>query len=81
MATIAEPFQLAVQFHQAGQRRHAESVLHDLLDQEPRHAPALHLLGTLAYEDGQLSAAADWFRQAVAAEPANAVFHSCLGAA
>ena len=41
----------------------------------------MHLLGLTAYEEGRPADAVDWFGKAAHADPAAALYATCLGAA
>jgi protein O-GlcNAc transferase len=62
-------------------RAAAERLLRGQADADPACGPALHLLGVLAYEGGRADEALGWFGRAARAEPSNAFYRSCLGAA
>src|SRR5437868_15195509 len=79
MATIAELFDLAVRHHRSGNLAQAEPLYRQVLQAEPAHAHALHLLGLLAYQTGAHEAANGLIRKAIALNPSVAVFHSNLG--
>jgi tetratricopeptide (TPR) repeat protein len=71
MAELAtEPnFDLAMRHHRAGRLKEADQLYRQILTQNPRHAPALHYLGVLAYQAGQNNAALDLIRRAIALAP------------
>jgi predicted O-linked N-acetylglucosamine transferase (SPINDLY family) len=79
--TAAAAFDLAARHFQAGSRPEAERALRALLAEAPDHAPALRLLGQMAYERGRPAEALAFFRRAADREPANATLHSLVGAA
>jgi tetratricopeptide (TPR) repeat protein len=63
-----------------GRLPEAERLYRRILAIDPAHAPALHLLGTLAREVGRLDVAAETIRKAIAIDPRKAAYHSNLGA-
>jgi tetratricopeptide (TPR) repeat protein len=63
-----------------GRLPEAERLYRRILTIDPTHAPALHLLGTLAREVGRLDVAAETIRKAIAIDPRQAAYHSNLGA-
>lgn len=65
----------AVRHHQAGQLPIAEAIYRQILDADPRHADALHLLGVLAHGAEHFQAAADLIGKAIAVDGARADFH------
>jgi Tfp pilus assembly protein PilF len=79
MATINELFELAVRYHRSGNLRQAEPLYRQVLQAEPAHAAAHHMLGRLAHQSGQHQAAIALIRQAVALDPADAIAHYNLG--
>jgi protein O-GlcNAc transferase len=81
MATTAETFQVAFTHHQAGELRQAEALYRQVLQVEPRHFDALHLLGLVAYQVGRHDAAVELIAQAIGMRGDRAIFHSNLGEA
>jgi predicted O-linked N-acetylglucosamine transferase (SPINDLY family) len=67
--------------YQAGDPATAARLCLQLLQQQPRCAEAVYLLGVINQEAGQWGPALDHYRQAVALAPDNAVFASTLGEA
>ncbi|HET7540000.1 MAG TPA: tetratricopeptide repeat protein [Polyangiaceae bacterium] len=76
----ASVFDIAVQFHRAGQVDRAELLYRRVLDQEPQHGDALFLLSVLALESGRAEEAAELLERAVRGAPDNAYYLSSLGA-
>ena len=72
---------MAKEHHYAGRMREAECLYLEVVEAEPRHADALHLLGVLAHQRGEQDAAVTWIRQALAARADFAHAHNTLGAA
>ena len=70
MNTIAELFQRAVQFHRGGNLGQAEPLYRQVLQADPTHAEAHHLLGLLAHQTGHHEPAIALLRQAIALNPA-----------
>jgi tetratricopeptide (TPR) repeat protein len=73
--------QEALSHHQAGRLSQAQRIYERILEAEPRHADALHLLGVAAHQSGAHRRAVDLISEALAAAPENAVFLSNLGEA
>jgi protein O-GlcNAc transferase len=71
----------AIRHHQSGQLQMAERLYRQILEEEPRHADALHLLGVIALQMGQHDSAIDLIRRAIAIDANAAPFHCNLGAA
>jgi tetratricopeptide (TPR) repeat protein len=65
--------------HRGAQVAEAELIYRKILAQQPTHADALHLLGMLKYQNGDLAVAIELIQKAIAASPNQAVFHSNLG--
>ncbi len=72
-------FEEGVALHQAGQLDEARAIYAALLEADPRHSGALHMLGLVAAETGDLPKAAALVSQAVALSPGNAGLHATLG--
>lgn len=64
--------------HKAGEFAKAEAAYKKALEQNPRDADALHLLGVLALRRGQLDLAEDLVRNALQALPASVVYLNTL---
>ncbi len=79
MTTISELLAAAVEHHQAGRLRPAEQLYRQILQADPRHADATHLLGVLAGQTGNHAAAVQWITAAIEINPLQAVFHVNLG--
>jgi predicted O-linked N-acetylglucosamine transferase (SPINDLY family) len=77
----AEMLDRALQHHRAGRVQEAEALYRQILQAQPRHPNALHLLGLIAHQVGQHGAAVDLISQAIAVNPAAAEFHNDLGEA
>jgi predicted O-linked N-acetylglucosamine transferase (SPINDLY family) len=65
-------YQQASGAHREGRFRQAELLYRQLLQQSPRHADALHMLGILCYQTERAAEAAELIAQAIALEPRNA---------
>src|SRR3990167_8392454 len=79
MAPMAEVFSLALQHHQAGRLPEAEALYRQILQAQPDHPDALHLLGMIAYQVGKHEVAVEYVKQAIALNPSVAEFHNNLG--
>src|SRR4051794_13857816 len=71
----------ALEHHRAGNLPQAEVMYRHVLENEPRNADALHLLGALAADAGHAEAGANLIRQAIAIVPNVGEFHRHLGEA
>jgi tetratricopeptide (TPR) repeat protein/ADP-heptose:LPS heptosyltransferase len=81
MTTVAQALDLALEHHRAGGLQQAEQLYWQILQVEPRHVDALHLLGVLAHQTGRNDLAIAYIGKAIAQNANRAPFHSNLGAA
>ena len=79
MTTLRELFRTAVRQHQSGQFSAAEQAYLQILQQNPRHAQSLHLLGVVELQTGRLADARNHIEQAIQVGPATAAFYGNLG--
>ena len=79
--TPQQALDLARAHHHAGRLGDAEAIYRQILAWAPNHADALHWLGVIALQVGQLEAAADFIQRAIAANAGVAAYHSNLGVA
>jgi predicted O-linked N-acetylglucosamine transferase (SPINDLY family) len=77
--TIEDALQIAVAHHQAGRWTEAEGLYRQVLAASPDHADALHLLGTLACQQGRTDLALELIGKAIALFPGAAPYHHNLG--
>jgi len=66
--------QKAAALHQAGQLKAAEGCYRQVLAQSPENAVALHNLGVVAIQEGDLQRAAPYFEHALKAAPDNVIY-------
>jgi len=64
--TIPQAMALATQLQGQGRLQQAENLLRQILQQQPQHPFALHLLGVIAHQAGNQPAAAELMRRAIA---------------
>ena len=64
--TIPQAMALATQLQGQGRLQQAEHLLRQILQQQPQHPFALHLLGVIAHQAGNQPAAAELMRRAIA---------------
>lgn len=79
MLNTAEAFRVASAHHQAGRLREAETAYRQILEVDPAHAEALHLLGLVAHQLGQYEDAIRLMREAILLAGDQAAFHFNLG--
>lgn len=68
--------QFAVGCHQAGRLDEAERIYRQVLQAQPEHAEALHLLGLIACQTGHDEAGAALIGRAILQQPAAAEYHN-----
>jgi tetratricopeptide (TPR) repeat protein len=78
MVTIPEALAIATQHHQAGRLQAAEQIYRQILQAEPSHADAWHLLGLAASQQGRYEVAIECIGRAIGCDGAQAAFHSNL---
>jgi tetratricopeptide (TPR) repeat protein len=76
---IAESLARGIAHHTAGDLAAAEACYCEILQVEPAHPDALHLLGVAAQERGEYGLAVRSIRSAIAQNPRCAVYHNNLG--
>jgi tetratricopeptide (TPR) repeat protein len=69
----------ALEHHRAGRLNDAEDLYRKILDINPRHADALHLLGVIAYQGRRYPEAVELIGRAIAIHPKGASYYSNLG--
>jgi len=65
----AQLIQTGFEHHRSGRLREAESVYRTILERNPRHADALHLLGIMAHQTGNNKVAVELIEQAIESNP------------
>ena len=78
---MAQAIETAIEHHRAGRLREAEAIYRRVLQEQPRNAEALHLLGVVAYQSGHVDDSIRLISQAIAVAPDRAQFHANLGLA
>jgi protein O-GlcNAc transferase len=78
---IPQMLETAIRHHQARELPQAEALYRKILDAQPNHPDALHLLGLIALNVGQANAAIDLIRRAISLRPNVADFHRNLAIA
>lgn len=71
-----DELRIAIQHHQSGRLAEARAVYERVLQVQPNHPDALHLLGALVYQSGDAVRAVELIGQAVSARPGVADFHA-----
>ncbi|HYB08097.1 MAG TPA: sulfotransferase [Alphaproteobacteria bacterium] len=78
---ISTNYETAKALHRAGRLAEAEALYRVILAAEPTHPDTLHMMGVLALQSGQASAALLPLERAVALHSQNPAFHTTLGQA
>src|SRR5436305_14617405 len=76
---IPQLFAWAITHHQAGRLAEAQRLYRQILQRDPNHADALHLLSILAHSAGHAKAAIELVERAIAVSPRVAEFHVNYG--
>ena len=79
MATAQELFAAAQAHHHAGRLSEAQTLYEEILRSDPRHADALHLLGTVMAQQGRAEQAIAFLHEAIKLQPDCAPYHNNLG--
>jgi protein O-GlcNAc transferase len=79
MMTIQQAIQHGMSLHQAGRMADAEAVYRQILAQDPNQAEALHLLGMVAFQNGQSETALELMNRSIQLKPGVAGFFNNLG--
>ena len=69
----------AIQLHQAGRIRKAEAIYRQIVQNQPGHADAQHLLGLVCHQTGQHDLAYTHITRAISLNPKAALYHNNLG--
>lgn len=69
----------AIQLHQAGRIRKATAIYQQIIQKQPDHADAQHLLGLVCHQTGQHDQAYTHIAQAILLNAKAALFHNNLG--
>ena len=80
-AVAASKFQQAASYHAGGKLATAQHLYREVLDLDPRHADALHWLGVIEGQNGNLAGAIELLERSVASNPRDPVAFNDLGTA
>jgi len=78
-SSLDQIFQSAISHHQAGHLQQAEQEYQQVLQQQPNHADAWHLLGVIAAQQKQYQIAIERINRAIELQPETATYYSNLG--
>lgn len=73
------PLAQGLEHQRAGRLAEAETIYRTILDQQPEHPDAWHLLGLISFRNGQAEEAVERIRRAITSNPASAVYYDNLG--
>ncbi len=76
--SIDQAMMLATQLQSQGRLQESEHLLQQILQQQPHHAFALHLLGVIAHQAGKQALAAELIQKAIQLSGNIALFHANL---
>jgi protein O-GlcNAc transferase len=79
MTTLAQTLDLAIEHQQRGHLQQAEQLCRQILQTDPHHVDALHLLGVLAHQLGSHPLALEYLSHAVRLNPHFTEAHYHLG--
>ncbi|MFQ5455541.1 MAG: tetratricopeptide repeat protein [Nitrospirota bacterium] len=68
-----------IYLHQTGRLQEAEEIYRQILNHNPLHEDAMHLLGVIAYQSGSNDMAAELIGKAILINPSIPNFHNNLG--
>jgi len=78
---FTQKLQQGLMHHQNGFTQEAKIIYAEILNRQPRHFHAIHLLGLIAIKEKNYQLAVDLITKAIIIYPNNAAFHSNLGLA
>jgi len=78
-SSIEQIFASALQQHQRGRLAEAERGYREILQRDPSHSDALHFLGVVAFQTGNLEPALELVRRSVAMRPDWPIYQNNLG--
>ncbi|CAG4905102.1 O-linked N-acetylglucosamine transferase, SPINDLY family protein [Paraburkholderia saeva] len=76
--SIADTLQAAFAHHQAGRFTEAAAHYQQILSREPDHADAVHFVGLLICDAGDIATGIEWIRRSIGLYP-NAIYYNNLG--
>ena len=79
--SIDQLIQSAIAQYQAGQLQKAEDICHTILEEQPDHTYALHLLGLIAHQVGNNEIAINLIEKAIKINPTSPDFYNTCGEA
>jgi Flp pilus assembly protein TadD len=80
-SNLLQALRTAHQWQASGNPKDAAALCQQILSTQPRQADAIHLLGVIALQDGDMEKATQHFQKAIKINGKNPQFHSNLGLA
>ena len=77
--TLQQAFEEGLQLHQSGRLSDAEKAYRRVLQADPEHSDAVHFLGIVAMQTGNLLPALDLVEQSIDLRPDGAIYRNNLG--
>lgn len=77
--TLEQAYNIGIENFRAGRRAEAESIFRQILNQQPRHADSMQMLGLLLHQRGDVAGSIILLRGATEINPASAGYHANLG--
>lgn len=77
--TLEQAYNIGIENFRAGRRAEAESIFRQILNQQPRHADSMQMLGLLLHQRGDVAGAISLLRGAAEINPASPGYHANLG--
>jgi len=74
--SVADALKVAMQHHQSGRLQQADAIYQQILQVEPNNPDALHLLGLLAREAGEIELAIELIGKAITVKPSAPMFYN-----
>ncbi len=78
---VAQALEIALEHHRNDRLNEAEKMYREILQVQPKHPDALHLLGVIRYQRNEYETAIDFFKQAIAVNATIPDFHRHCGLA
>jgi tetratricopeptide (TPR) repeat protein len=79
MQILIDKLRLGFQYHLSGNLQNAEAAYQQVLTIQPENSEALHLLGLVSFQRGELEAAVNYITQAIKHNSNNPLFYNDLG--
>lgn len=78
-ALLAQALQTAIGHHQSGRLPQAQALYQQILQTDPTHPDALHLLGLSCHQQGSSAQGIEFIQKAILLRPTDAMFYFNLG--